>query len=309
MAPPTATATPPAVRASSAPSTKPAQWAARQAASAAKQASLTQSESRDALCTSRGWSSASRPGPGPAEVRCSGAHAALRSGRRAPRRRPVQPDTVNAARPPRGGWGETSQDEPPATRSRPLGGPEGSAVTHTSAPAAAGAGQGGPGSPGFDQRQADVRGGPGGEVGGQLGGAPVARQQEAATARAREVEADRARRAHGLVERLLARGPRGVQHDQRRRVGVGHEPALHQLARPGHRRPVDARGGRALAIGPQARPARAPRRGRGAGTPAPWCSPPGRALRPAPPPPAASTGSMRGSTISSSPPSPCTSRT
>ena len=68
---------------------------------------------------------------------------------------------------------------------------------------------------------------------------------------AREVHGERRGGAHGGVERLLARRPARVQHHQRARVGVGDQPPLHHLAAAGDGRPVDARRGRALAVGAQ----------------------------------------------------------
>ena len=53
------------------------------------------------------------------------------------------------------------------------------------------------------------------------------------------------------VQRLLRRRPRRVQHHQGRRVAVCGEPALEHLAAARHRRPVDARCRRALAVGAQ----------------------------------------------------------
>ena len=54
------------------------------------------------------------------------------------------------------------------------------------------------------------------------------------------------------VERLLGPRQRRVDRNQRRRVGAGDQPALDQLAGSRHGRPVDSRGGAALAIGAQA---------------------------------------------------------
>ena len=53
------------------------------------------------------------------------------------------------------------------------------------------------------------------------------------------------------------RGPRAagrarVEHDQRARIAVGAQAALHELAAAGQARPVDPRRGRALAVGAQA---------------------------------------------------------
>ena len=67
-----------------------------------------------------------------------------------------------------------------------------------------------------------------------------------------EVDAQRRRRAHRHVEPLLARGRGRVEHDQRSGVELGDQPALEHLAAPRHRRPVDARRRRALAVRPQA---------------------------------------------------------
>ena len=237
-----------------------------------------------------------------------GAHAALRSGRRAPMRRPVQPETVNAGRAPRGGCGETSQADAPAARSRPLRRPGGIGGHPYHGTGAAGAGEGRPGAPASTSASRTCEAGQADRSGARWVGRRSPGSRRLQPPARRQMEAERARRPHGLVERLLARGPRGVQHDQRRRVGVGHEPALHQLARARDSRPVDARGGRALAVGAQGVELEL-----GGEVVQPVAGAvvlaAGKELRPAPPPPAARTGSIRGSTISSSPPSPCTSRT
>ena len=67
-----------------------------------------------------------------------------------------------------------------------------------------------------------------------------------------EVHGQRGGGAHGGVERL-GRGRRArVEHDQRPRVGLGDQLALHQPGAARDARPVDARRGRALAVRAQA---------------------------------------------------------
>ena len=87
-------------------------------------------------------------------------------------------------------------------------------------------------------------------------------------------------------------GGRGSTHDQRQPIGIGDQPALHQPSGLGHRRPVDARGGRAGAVGADRvdlhrRDLRGPSRPHGV----PWRAIPAR--------PRVSTGSTRGSTSTS----------
>ena len=84
------------------------------------------------------------------------------------------------------------------------------------------------------------------------GRAPVAGQQQRAAAGAGQVHAQRRRGAHGGVEVLLARGPARVEDDERARVAVGAQPALHELAAAGEPGPEDARRRRAGPVGPQA---------------------------------------------------------
>ena len=128
-------------------------------------------------------------------------------------------------------------------------------------------------------------------------------------ARARWTHSD-ARGAHRHVERLRARGRRGVEHHQRRRVELRHEPALEHLAAAGHGRPVDARGrasprGRRAARRSRARRSTASSRRPGAARARRRSR---RAPAPAPPPPGAITGSTRGSTSTSPSRSPTSSR-
>ena len=82
--------------------------------------------------------------------------------------------------------------------------------------------------------------------------AAVARQQQRAAGWRGEVHGQRRGGAHRGVERLLRRRRARVEDDQRARVGLGDQLALHQPGAAGERRPVDARGGRALAVLAQA---------------------------------------------------------
>ena len=65
--------------------------------------------------------------------------------------------------------------------------------------------------------------------------------------RASQTHSDAAARTALSSASSLA-GRRRVEHDQRGGVELGDQPPLEHLAAAGHRRPVDARGGRALAV-------------------------------------------------------------
>jgi hypothetical protein len=103
-----------------------------------------------------------------------------------------------------------------------------------------------------DQGQAYVEVRPADERGLEHGRAPVAGQQQRTAAGAGQVHAQRRGGAHGRVEVLLARGPAGVEDDERARVAVGAQPALHELAAARQSRPEDARRRGAGPVGPQA---------------------------------------------------------
>ena len=103
-----------------------------------------------------------------------------------------------------------------------------------------------------DEREPHVRRRPGEQVALDHVRAAVAGQQQAAAAALGEVHGQRGGGADGGVERLGRLRRARVEHDQRPRVGLGDQLALHQPGAAGEGRPVDARGGRALAVRAQA---------------------------------------------------------
>ncbi len=166
-----------------------------------------------------------------------------------PSRRPAQPATVKPRAPGPGG----RRDQPAsadggagqvAGRIRPRAHPD-----HRAGPACAR--QRRARASALHEREPRVCGGPRRQVGGHEQRPALARQKQRAAASPRQVQAQGRRRPHGHVQRLLRRRLRSVQHHQRRRVAVGREPALEHLPAARHGRPVDPRGWRALAVGPQ----------------------------------------------------------
>ena len=103
-----------------------------------------------------------------------------------------------------------------------------------------------------DQRQAHVQVRPADERRLEHGRAAVAGEQQRAAAGAGQVHAQRGGGAHGRIEVLRARRVAGIEDDERARVAVGAQPALHELAAARQPLPEDARRRRAGPVGAQA---------------------------------------------------------
>ena len=99
----------------------------------------------------------------------------------------------------------------------------------------------------LDQRQPRMRVRPAAQRRLEDHRATLAGQQQCAAAGAREVHGQRGGGADRGVEVLLDRGAARVQQDERPRVGLGAQAALHHPRAARHRRPEDPRRGRALA--------------------------------------------------------------
>src|SRR5215211_80801 len=271
--PPVATATTRSVRPTGAPTTSVPQCAVPYAPSAAKTASRTASESRVGA-DSRATAGIAAPGP-----------AGAGAGRaRSPLTRPP-----SEARAPEWAWDERGADSrghPPAGTVQQAAGAAGDLEgggharqrigdddvasarrhalqragrlaevgdrhpEHRARPRPQRAGRRGWAL--LDQRQPDVHAAPSAHVVSDLDRAAVARQEDRAAAVPGQPDAQRPRRSHRLVQRLLARRGGRVEKDERRRVELSDEPALEHLAATGDGRPVDARGGGAVPVGAQA---------------------------------------------------------